>query len=82
MAYKSEGQSIETQRPLSAEDLRHAFEAAVCEIHRADAVARKLQHGLPIVSRARILGISRESAENARSLTRHELWLNCGRFSP
>ena len=78
MAYKSEGQSIETQRPLSAEDLRHAFEAAVCEIHRADAVARKLQHGLPIVSRARILGISRESAEKralsdaARALA--QLW--------
>ena len=78
MAYKSEGQSIETQRPLSAEDLRHAFEAAVCEIHQADAAARKLQHGLPIVSRARILGISRESAEKralsdaARALA--QLW--------
>jgi hypothetical protein len=78
MAYKSEGQSIETQRPPSAEDLRHAFEAAVCEIHRAAVAAKKLQHRAPIVPRARVLGISQASLEKralsdaARALA--QLW--------
>ena len=78
MAYKSEVQSVESQRPASADDLRHAFEAAVCEIYRADAAAKKLQHHIPIVSRARVLGISRANAEKralsdaARALA--QLW--------
>jgi hypothetical protein len=77
MIHKSEVQSIELHRPLSAEDLRHAFEAAVCEIHRADAAAKKLQRA-PIVPRARLLGISQASAEKralsdaARALA--QLW--------
>lgn len=78
MAYKSEGQSIEVRRPVSADDLRHAFEAAVCEIHRADLAANRPQHRAPIVSRARVLGISKENAEKralsdaARALA--QLW--------
>lgn len=78
MAYKSEAQTIGTQRPLSADDLRHAFEAAVCEIHRADAAAKKLQYRAPIVPRAKVLGISQENAEKralsdaARALA--QLW--------
>jgi hypothetical protein len=78
MAHKSEGQSIEMQRPLSPEDLRHAFEAAVCEIHRADSAAKKLRQRAPIVPRARLLGISQASAEKralseaARALS--QLW--------
>ncbi|MGC1371161.1 MAG: hypothetical protein WA824_03390 [Candidatus Sulfotelmatobacter sp.] len=68
MAYKTEAQSIETHRPPSVDDLRHVFETAVCEIHRADAAAKKLIHRAPIVPRARVLGISQENAEK-RALT-------------
>lgn len=63
MAYKSEGQMIETQRRLSPDDLKHAFEAAVGEIHRADAAAKKLQYRAPIVARAKVLGISQANAQ-------------------
>ncbi len=78
MAHRAEPQSIETHRPPSADDLRHAFEAAVCEIHRADTAAMKLRYRAPIVSRAKILGLSRENAEKralsdaARALA--QLW--------
>ena len=78
MAYKSEAQTTETHRQPSPDDLRHAFEAAVGEIHRADAAAKKLRYRVPIVPRAKILGISRENAEKralsdaARALA--QLW--------
>ncbi len=75
MARKAEAPSIEIHRPLTVDDLRHAFETAVCEIHRADTAATKRA---PIVSRARLLGLSRENAEKralsdaARALA--QLW--------
>jgi hypothetical protein len=79
MAYKIAGNSIEGQRSPSAEDLRRVFETAVCEIHQADRAAKKtLQYRTPIVSRARILGLSQAGAEKqaladaARALAR--LW--------
>jgi hypothetical protein len=46
----------------STDDLKRAFETAVCEIHRADA-AVKNQYRAPIVSRARLLGLSQAGAE-------------------
>lgn len=77
MAHKDEAQSVQMHRPPSADDLKQAFEVAVYEIHRADAAA-KLRYRAPIVSRARILGLSREKAEKravsdaARALA--QLW--------
>jgi len=78
MAYKMM-QHIETHRPPSPEDLKQAFEMAVCEIHQADVEAKKrLQYRAPIVSRARILGLSPAGAEKralsdaARALA--QLW--------
>lgn len=69
---------IQTGRPLSADDLRHMFETAVCEIHRADSATNKLKYGAPIVPRARVLGVSQADAEKralsdaARALA--QLW--------
>jgi len=79
MGYRME-QSLESRRPTSPEDLRHVFEAAVCEIHQAEAgaAAKRLQYRAPIVSRAKLLGISQADAEKralsdaARALA--QLW--------
>jgi len=77
MAYRIAGQQIGTQQSPSAEDLRQAFESAVCEIHRAD-LAAKAQYRAPIVPRARLLGLSQAGAEKralsdaARALA--QLW--------
>jgi hypothetical protein len=60
MPYRMAMQQMQQQR--SAEDLRRAFETAVCEIHRAD-LAAKAQYRAPIVSRARLLGLSQAGAE-------------------
>jgi hypothetical protein len=69
MAYKIAGHHIEAHCSPSAEDLRRAFERAVCEIHQSDLAAKKrLQYRTPIVQRARLLGISQASAEK-RALT-------------
>ena len=72
-------QHIEGQRAPSPEDLKRVFETAVGEIHQADVDARKrLQYGAPIVSRARILGLSQAGMEKralsdaARALA--QLW--------
>lgn len=72
-------QSAQNHRPASADDLRSVFEAAVCEIHQADLAAnKKLQYRVPIVSRARVMGISQADAEKralsdaARALA--QLW--------
>jgi hypothetical protein len=55
-------QQIQGHRDPSANDLRRAFETAVCEIHGAD-MALKNQYRSPIVSRARLLGLSQADAE-------------------
>jgi hypothetical protein len=69
MAYKVAGHHIDTHRSPSAEDLRRAFETAVCEIHQSDLAAKKtLRHRTPIVQRARFFGISQRDAEK-RALT-------------
>ena len=81
MASRIVGQNtnIQTHHSASHEDLRRAFETAVCEIHQADlAVKRSLQYRAPIVPRARLLGISQANAEKralsdaARALA--QLW--------
>lgn len=81
MASRIEVHNLISNRPTSPDDLRHAFEAAVCEIHHADsgtAVAKKLQYRAPIVPRAKVLGISQADAEKralsdaARALA--QLW--------
>jgi hypothetical protein len=60
---------IEQRYQPAAEDLRRAFETALCEIHQADLAAKKrLQYRIPIVERARRLGISKADAEK-RALT-------------
>jgi hypothetical protein len=78
MAYKFAGHQVVTHSP-SPEDLRRAFESAVCEIHQSDLAAnRRLQYRTPIVPRAKLLGLSQASAEKralsnaARALA--ELW--------
>jgi hypothetical protein len=64
MAYKIVNQSIHTQRPPSAEDLRRTFETAVCELYQTDLAARKrVQYHSPIVPRRKILGICKADAE-------------------
>jgi len=79
MAYKMTQNHIESQHSPSAEDLKRVFESAVCEIHQADVEAKKrLQYRTPIVSRARILGLSQAGAakralsDAARALA--QLW--------
>jgi hypothetical protein len=81
MAYKMTASHIEAQRAPSPDDLKQVFETAVCEIHQADVAAaarKKLQYRAPIVSRARILGLSQAGAEKralsdaARALA--QLW--------
>lgn len=79
MASRITQHHIEAQRALSPDDLRRLFETAVCEIHQADlAPEKRLQYRTPIVSRARILGISKDGAEKralsdaARALA--QLW--------
>jgi hypothetical protein len=70
---------IEVHQSPSAQDLRRAFEIAVCEIHQADRGAKKsLLYRTPIVERAKRLGISQADAEKralsdaARALA--QLW--------
>ena len=79
MASRITAPHIETQPPPSPEDLKLVFETAVGEIHQTEVAARKkLQYRTPIVSRARVLGLSREGAEKqalsdaARALA--QLW--------
>jgi hypothetical protein len=80
MAYRMTPTHIEAQRSASPEDLKRVFETAVCEIHQADIAAnkKKLEYRAPIVSRARILGLSQAGAEKravsdaARALA--QLW--------
>ncbi|HVI07361.1 MAG TPA: hypothetical protein VND65_03605 [Candidatus Binatia bacterium] len=69
MAYKFVAPRMEAPLTSSPEDLRRAFESAVCEIHRADRAAeKKLQYRAPIVPRAKLLGLSQAGAEK-RALT-------------
>jgi hypothetical protein len=68
MAYRIAGQSIETQRSLSPDDLREAFETAVCAIHNADPAHKKPQPGVPIAPRSKISGTS-QSATEKRALS-------------
>jgi hypothetical protein len=64
MALRIEAHSIGAHRSPSADDLRHVFEAAVCEIHQTNQSAKKrLEYRVPIVPRARVLGISQANAE-------------------
>lgn len=79
MAFKITDHQVEAHRSPSAEDLRRAFETAVCELHQADRSAKKqMQYRSPIVQRARIFGLSKADAEKralsdaARALA--ELW--------
>lgn len=79
MACKIAGHNIEVLRPTAAEDLKRMFEKAVRDIHQADPAAQAgLRYRSPIVSRARVLGISQASAEKralseaARALA--QLW--------
>ncbi len=79
MAYKIAGHRIEAHCSPSADDLRRVFEAAVREIHQSDLSATKtVGYRTPIVSKARLLGISQTNAEKralyaaARALA--QLW--------
>lgn len=79
MAARTTTPHIETSRPPSPEDLRHVFETAVCDIHNADVAAKKrLQYRTPIVSRSRVMGLSKQDVEKralsdaARALA--QLW--------
>lgn len=69
MAYKVARHHIDSEPSPSAEDLRRAFETAVCEIHQSDLAAKtKPWYRTPIVPRARFFGISQLDAEK-RALT-------------
>jgi nitrite reductase/ring-hydroxylating ferredoxin subunit len=69
MASRVATPTIEPHHPVSAADLRHVFETAVCEIHQSRFGAKSgMLYRAPIVPRARVLGISQENAEK-RALT-------------
>jgi hypothetical protein len=79
MSYKPSERHAKSLLATSPENLRHAFEIAVSEIHRADlANAKTLQPGISIVPRSRILRLSHAGAEKraisdaARALA--QLW--------
>jgi hypothetical protein len=79
MANKIPQRPIELQRAPSADDLKHIFEAAVCELHHPDMLAQKnLQYRTPIVQRRSLPGVTPANAEKramsdaARALA--QLW--------
>jgi hypothetical protein len=64
MAYQIAGHRLEIHRAPSAEDLRRAFETAVCRIYQADLAAKKKPgYRVPIVQRGTISEISQACAE-------------------
>jgi len=77
MAPKIAGRCIDSHRSLSAEDLRRAFETAVCDLYEADSAAKK-RYRTPIVQRGDIWGISQANSveralrDAARALA--QLW--------
>ena len=69
MAYKTANPRIEAHRPVSVEDLRRAFETAVCKIHQADLAAKKgPEYFTPIVQRGKISEMS-EVGRKKRALS-------------
>jgi hypothetical protein len=78
MANKVPQRPIELQRAPSADDLKHIFEAAVCELHHPNMVAQNLQYRTPIVQRRSVSAVSPANAEKramsdaARALA--QLW--------
>ena len=55
-----------TERLPSPEDLRCAFETAVCELQQADRAAKKgAWYRMPIASRGRILGAKASTEKRA-----------------
>lgn len=79
MAHRILGHNAEGTQAPSPENLKRAFETAVCEIRQADRAAKKSDwYHIPIVRRARIPGFSRADAEKralsdaARALA--QLW--------
>ena len=79
MTHKIANRSSDAPLGPSADDLKRAFDTAVCELHQADRAAKKrLQYRTPIVPRRTILGLSKADAEKralsdaARALA--ELW--------
>jgi hypothetical protein len=69
MMPKTLGRAIEPVRPISADDLRHAFEDAVSSLHQSDlAVKKRLGYRTPIFQRRNILGASQGNPEK-RALT-------------
>jgi hypothetical protein len=78
MASKIAGHCIEPYQPLSAGDLRRAFETAVGELNDADLAAKRLHYRTPIFQRREIAGISQANTEEralrdaARALA--QLW--------
>jgi hypothetical protein len=68
MTPKIQGRGIEPNRPHSANDLRRAFENAVCELRKADAAKKGLRYYTPIFQRRDILGRSQDNTEK-RALT-------------
>ncbi len=64
MNYKVAVPSIENHRQPTAEDLRRAFETAVCKIHQADlAAGKKPEYRTPIVQRGKFFETSQAGAE-------------------
>ncbi len=79
MAYRLSDHRLAPPPSATPDNLRRAFESAVGEIYRADRAAeKKLQHRIPIVAKAKILGLSQAGAEKralsdaARALA--QLW--------
>ena len=64
MAYKIATPRMEVRRPVCVEDLRRAFETAVCQIHQAErAAGKKPEYYAPIVPRRRLYETSPAGAE-------------------
>jgi hypothetical protein len=76
MTHKSVGHGADAHRPVSADDLRRAFEIAVCELHHADVAAeRRLRYRRPILERATVSQVDAEKravSDAARALA--QLW--------
>jgi hypothetical protein len=78
MANKIPQRPIELQRAPSPADLKHIFEAAVCELHHPDMLAKNLQYRTPIVQRRSLPSVTPANAEKramsdaARALA--QLW--------
>jgi hypothetical protein len=78
MTNKIPQRPLELQCAPSPADLKHIFEAAVCDLHHPDMLVKNMQYRTPIVQRRSVQAVTPANAEKravsdaARALA--QLW--------